>query len=260
MSRWFTDTVQILWQLGCKFLGCLWTYTACCLSEDLTFGPKMPLLKQSWKVFLVDAQQFHTLVFWFGDQHDIFSACQNYTNLHLDRYILSKLTVKCKVPEGLWMGWPELCLWGACLPCNWDIHWAPSTAWRERKTESALLSGSARAFACYDEVSEVSAYHPQNRLKGPHSPLSCLCWASNPKACGRSRSAAFHRGGADMSRGGEKIGQVRLELVTLTSLQLIRWWEVVTFYSLRLAMAPVIETVILLDRYQTFFIQNIPTF
>ena len=226
----------------------------------VTFGPKMPLLKQSWKVFLVDAQQFHTLVFWFGDQHDIFSACQNYTNLHLDRYILSKLTVKCKVPEGLWMGWPELCLWGACLPCNWDIHWAPSTAWRERKTESALLSGSARAFACYDEVSEVSAYHPQNRLKGPHSPLSCLCWASNPKACGRSRSAAFHRGGADMSRGGEKIGQVRLELVTLTSLQLIRWWEVVTFYSLRLAMAPVIETVILLDRYQTYFIQNIPTF
>ena len=63
-----------------------------------------------------------------------------------------------------------------------------------------------------------------------------------------------------MSRGGEKIGQVRLELVTLTSLQLIRWWEVVTFYSLRLAMAPVIETVILLDRYQTCFIQNIPTF
>ena len=27
-----------------------------------------------------------------------------------------------------------------------------------------------------------------------------------------------------------------------------RWWEVVTFYTLRLAMAPVIETVILLDR------------
>jgi len=42
--------------------------------------------------------------------------------------------------------------------------------------------------------------------------------------------------------------------------RLARWWEVVTFYSLRLAMAPVIETVILLDRYQTFFIQNIPTF
>lgn len=58
-----------------------------------------------------------------------------------------------------------------------------------------------------------------------------------------------------MSRGGEKIGQVRLQLVTLTSLQLIRWWEVVTFYSLRLAMAPVIETVILLDR-QLFLYEN----
>jgi len=32
------------------------------------------------------------------------------------------------------------------------------------------------------------------------------------------------------------------------SAQLQQWWEVVTFYTLRLAMAPVIETVILLDR------------
>merc|ERR1712059_154527 len=30
--------------------------------------------------------------------------------------------------------------------------------------------------------------------------------------------------------------------------KLERWWEVVTFYTLRLALAPVIETVILLDR------------
>jgi len=30
--------------------------------------------------------------------------------------------------------------------------------------------------------------------------------------------------------------------------QLDKWWEVVTFYTLRLAMAPIIETVILLDR------------
>ena len=32
------------------------------------------------------------------------------------------------------------------------------------------------------------------------------------------------------------------------SAQLELWWEVVTFYTLRLAMAPIIETVILLDR------------
>jgi len=37
--------------------------------------------------------------------------------------------------------------------------------------------------------------------------------------------------------------------------RLARWWEVVTFYSLRLAMAPVIETVILLDR-QLFLYEN----
>jgi len=37
--------------------------------------------------------------------------------------------------------------------------------------------------------------------------------------------------------------------------RLARWWEVVTFYTLRLAMAPVIETVILLDR-QLFLFEN----
>jgi len=37
--------------------------------------------------------------------------------------------------------------------------------------------------------------------------------------------------------------------------RLARWWEVVTFYSLRLAMAPVIEAVILLDR-QLFLYEN----
>jgi len=37
--------------------------------------------------------------------------------------------------------------------------------------------------------------------------------------------------------------------------RLARWWEVVTFYTLRLAMAPVIETVILLDR-QLFLYEN----
>jgi len=37
--------------------------------------------------------------------------------------------------------------------------------------------------------------------------------------------------------------------------RLSRWWEVVTFYTLRLAMAPVIETVILLDR-QLFLYEN----
>ena len=63
-----------------------------------------------------------------------------------------------------------------------------------------------------------------------------------------------------MSRGGEKIVKVRVETVTLSSLQLIRWWEVVTFYSLRLAMAPVIEAVILLDRYPTFITYTIHTF
>ena len=61
-----------------------------------------------------------------------------------------------------------------------------------------------------------------------------------------------------MSRGGEKIVKVRVETVTQSSLQLIRWWEVVTFYSLRLAMAPVIEAVILLDRYPTFITYTIP--
>jgi len=35
--------------------------------------------------------------------------------------------------------------------------------------------------------------------------------------------------------------------------RLARWWEVVTFYTLRLAMAPVIETVILLDRQLSLF-------
>jgi len=39
--------------------------------------------------------------------------------------------------------------------------------------------------------------------------------------------------------------------------QLEQWWEVVTFYTLRLAMAPVIETVILLDRCLFLYENNV---
>merc|ERR1719154_15499 len=39
--------------------------------------------------------------------------------------------------------------------------------------------------------------------------------------------------------------------------QLDQWWEVVTFYTLRLAMAPIIETVILLDRCLFLYEQQI---
>jgi len=41
------------------------------------------------------------------------------------------------------------------------------------------------------------------------------------------------------------------------SAQLELWWEVVTFYTLRLAMAPVIETVILLDRCLFLYENNL---
>jgi len=39
--------------------------------------------------------------------------------------------------------------------------------------------------------------------------------------------------------------------------QLGQWWEVVTFYTLRLAMAPIIETVILLDRCLFLYENNV---